>query len=99
MNFRILIVINLFSYFLIKADCSDLSYEDCLYWSGFCVWDEESGTCQDVDGGGGDNDINYGPFQFEFLTESDSIRQSTLYNGTLLYYPQKRTLLFPVLYL
>ena len=43
MNFRILIVINLFSYFLIKADCSDLSYEDCLYWSGFCVWDEESG--------------------------------------------------------
>ena len=56
MNFRILIVINLFSYFLIKADCSDLSYEDCLYWSGFCVWDEESGICQDVDGGGGDND-------------------------------------------
>ena len=87
MNFRILIVINLFSYFLIKADCSDLSYEDCLYWSGFCVWDEESGICQDVDGGGGDNDINYGPFQFEFLTESDGIRQSTLYNGTLLHYP------------
>ena len=43
--------------------------------------------CQDVGGGGGGNDINYGPFQFEFLTESDGIRQSSLYNGTLLYYP------------
>ena len=87
MLFRFLLVANLLSYFVIKADCSDLSYEDCIYWSEYCVWDEESGMCQDVGGGGGGNDINYGPFQFEFLTESDGIRQSSLYNGTLLYYP------------
>ncbi len=87
MLFRFLLVANLLSYFVIKADCSDLSYEDCIYWSEYCEWDEESGMCQDVGGGGGGNDINYGPFQFEFLTESDGIRQSSLYNGTLLYYP------------
>ena len=86
MNFRVLIVINLLSYFLIKADYSDLSYEDCI-GLGFAYGMKNQVCVKMLMGEVEDNDINYGPFQFEFLTESDGIRQSTLYNGTLLYYP------------
>jgi len=83
---RLLFIIPIFILSILYADCSDLTYEECLYWSGYCEWNEDLEVCQDI-GGGGDNDIEYGPYQFEFLTESDGIRQSSLYNGTLLYYP------------
>ena len=86
MPFHLLIIINVFSYYVLKADCSDLTYEECIYWSGYCEWNEETGLCQDV-GGGGDGDIEFGPYQFDYLTEADGIRESDLYNGTLLYYP------------
>ena len=32
----------------IHADCSDLDYDDCLYWSGFCEWNESTNACQDA---------------------------------------------------
>ncbi|MFL3014605.1 MAG: hypothetical protein ACJZ2B_02270 [Candidatus Neomarinimicrobiota bacterium] len=35
------------------ADCSDLGYDDCLYWSGYCEWNEETSVCQDAGGGAG----------------------------------------------
>ena len=63
----------------VKADCSDLDYDDCLYWSGYCEWNESTNACQDAGAVGGDN--------YEVLTEADGIRQSTLYNGAYLYYP------------
>ena len=84
MSFRLLIIFNIFSYYLLEADCSDLTYEECIYWSGYCEWNEETGLCQDVGGGGG---IEFGPYQFEYLTEADGIRETDLYNGALLYYP------------
>ena len=88
MTFRFLIIINVFSYYVLQADCSDLTYEECIYWSGYCEWNEETGLCQNLAGGGGDDDdIQFGPYQFDYLTEADSIRQSDLYNRTLLYYP------------
>jgi len=79
-----LIIICFYVFPILHADCSDLDYEDCIYWSGYCEWNDDLEECQDVDGGG---DIEYGPYQFEFLTEDNGIRQSSLYNGTLLYYP------------
>jgi len=61
------------------ADCSDLDYNDCLYWAGYCEWNEETNACQDAGAVGGDD--------YEVLTEADGISQSTLYNGAFLYYP------------
>ena len=87
MIFRFLIIVNVFSYYVLKADCSDLTYEECIYWSGYCEWNEDTGLCQNLAGGGGDDDIQFGPYQFDYLTEADSIRGSELYNGTLLYFP------------
>ena len=87
MPFRLLIIFNIFSYYVLEADCSDLTYEECIYWSGYCEWNEETGLCQDVDGGGDGGDIEFGPYQFEYLTEADGIRETDLYNGALLYYP------------
>lgn len=70
-------------YNILSADCSDLDYDDCLYWSGYCEWNDDTNMCEDA---GGD-DVTYGPYVYDYLTESDGIRVSTLYNGTLLYYP------------
>ena len=67
------------------ADCSDLGYDDCIYWSGYCEWNEETNVCQDAGGGAG-GDGNY-----DVLTEADGIRPSDLYNGALLYYPTDGT--------
>ena len=67
------------------ADCSDLDSTQCLEWATYCEWNEDIGECQEIGGGGGGN--NDGPYEYEYLTEEDGIRQSTLYNGTLLYYP------------
>ena len=39
----------------LSADCSDLDYNDCLYWAGYCEWNEESNTCQDAGAVGGDD--------------------------------------------
>ena len=69
----------------LNADCSDLDSTQCLEWATYCEWNEDIGECQEIGGGGGGN--NDGPYGYEYLTEEDGIRQSTLYNGTLLYYP------------
>ena len=83
---RLIFIIHFFILSTLYAECSDLTYEECIYWSGYCEWNEESGQCQNAGGGGG-GDIEYGPYLFEYLTEADGIRESSFYNGTLLYYP------------
>ena len=70
-----------FSYFQELYDCSDLSYEDCLYWSGFNVLDEESVSAK----------MLMGEVEIMILitvlfnlncVESDKVQgKSTLYNG------------------
>ena len=67
------------------ADCTDLDSLQCLDYSEYCVWNEEQNQCQEI--GGGNGNIEFGPYQYSFLTESDGIRVSTNYNGALLYYP------------
>ena len=68
----------------ICADCSDLDYSDCLYWSSDCEWNEDTETCQYI--GGGD-DIEYGPYEFTSISESDGMRDGPLYFDAELYFP------------
>jgi len=86
-----LIILLIFLNGFLFAECYDLtSQAECEYWTGFCEWNEEANQCEEIGGGGGGGDgegINYGPYQYQYLTESDGIRLSTLYDGTLLYYP------------
>ncbi len=80
MNFIIKSIICLLLFLSsVFADCSDLDYNDCLYWAGYCEWNEETNACQDAGAVGGDN--------YDVLSEDDGISQSTLYNGAFLYYP------------
>ena len=40
----------------IYADCSDLDFNDCIYWSAYCEWNDEASVCQDIgDNEGGEN--------------------------------------------
>jgi len=66
------------------ADCSDLDYSDCLYWSSDCEWNDETETCQYIGGGG---EIEYGPYEFTSISQSDGMRDGSLYQDTELYFP------------
>ena len=68
----------------IFADCSDLDYSDCLYWSSDCEWNEETETCEYIGGGG---EIEYGPYEFASISQSDGMRDGSLYQDTELYFP------------
>ncbi|MDC0383245.1 T9SS type A sorting domain-containing protein [Candidatus Marinimicrobia bacterium] len=68
------------------AECSDLNYSECSEYPEYCEWNDESEVCQDIGGGGGSND-NYGPYEFTYLTESEGIQSSDLYNDATIYYP------------
>ena len=67
------------------AECSDLDYTDCIYWSTFCEWNDISGQCQDIGGGtGGETD---GPYEYASISESDGLRNGPEYKDGVLYYP------------
>ena len=77
-----------FSFFFInflQAECSDLSYEECIYWSGYCEWNEEAEECQEIGGGGGDTE--YGPYEYFSISQSDGMRDGPEYSDATLYYP------------
>ena len=69
----------------IYAECSDLNYTDCIYWSEYCDWNDETEQCQDIDGN--DYDNNYGPFQFSSFNESDGLISSDNYLAATVFYP------------
>ena len=71
-------ILFILSFRILNADCSDLSYEECLTWSDFCEWNEETELCQEIGGGGGDN-IVYGPYQFTSINESNGLRNGPDY--------------------
>jgi len=81
---KILILNILISTFLF-AECSDLNYSDCLYWSSFCEWNEDTGQCQEIGGGGGGS--TDGPYEYSSITESDGLRNGPDYKDGVLYYP------------
>ena len=30
---------------ILWAECSDLEYADCIYWSAYCEWDDDNQEC------------------------------------------------------
>ena len=36
------------------AECSDLDSLECSQWAEFCVWNQETNQCEEINGGGGD---------------------------------------------
>ena len=79
-----LIIITLFFQF-IYATCSDLNYNDCLYWSSFCEWNNFENQCQDITDG--DSNTNYGPFEFSSFNESNGLITSENYLSATVFYP------------
>jgi pimeloyl-ACP methyl ester carboxylesterase len=69
----------------LKAECSDLDSIECVQWSEYCEWNEETGECTEIGGGGGGSEL--GPYQIAYLTEADGIRNGPNYNDGRLYYP------------
>ena len=67
------------------ADCSDLNQSECVYYSDYCEWNDDTNQCGDIGGGGGNTD--YGPYAFDFITQSDGMQDSPLYADATLYYP------------
>lgn len=70
----------------IFSECSDLSYDECLYWSEFCDWDEDTGQCDEPGGGGGDGEAD-GPYAYQMITESDGLRNGPDYLDGRIYFP------------
>ena len=35
----------------LKAECSDLDSNECVQWSQYCEWDEDTDQCTDLGGG------------------------------------------------
>ena len=66
------------------AECSDLDSLECSQWAEYCEWNEETGQCQEIGGGG---DTQYGPYQFSSINESNGLRNGPDYTDGVLYYP------------
>ena len=81
-NFLIISLFFLFNY--IHADCSDLDSTECIQWEEYCEWNDDADECQDI---GGDGDIEFGPYEFLFITQSDGMRDGPEYAAATLYYP------------
>ena len=71
----------------IYAECYELDYSDCLYWSAYCEWNDEAGQCQDIGGGDGDGGSADGPYQYVSISESDGLRNGPDYRDGVVYYP------------
>lgn len=67
----------------IHAECSDLNQVDCLIYSQYCTWNEETNTCEDNSGGGNAD----GPYEFGTITESQGLRNGPDYRDGVVYYP------------
>ena len=74
-------------YNFIYAECYELNQADCLYWSYYCEWNEETNQCQEIGGGGGGGGEADGPYDYQIITESDGLRNGPDYLDGRLYYP------------
>ena len=76
----------------IYAECYELSQADCLYWSQYCEWNDETGGCEDIGGGGtsgggtGGGSAD-GPYEYATITESQGLRNGPDYLDGVVYYP------------
>ena len=74
----------------IFAECYELNYSDCIYWSSYCQWNDESNQCEEIGGGTGGGTgggSEYGPYEFSSITESQGLRNGPDYRDGVLYYP------------
>ena len=71
---------------ILYGECRDWDYSECSNWPEYCEWNDEIDECQDI-GGGGDADLDFGPYQFSYITQSDGMRDGPYYLDTDLYYP------------
>ena len=78
----------------IYAECYELNYSDCLYWSSFCEWNDETGQCQETGGGSGGSGgstggggTSDGPYEYSTITESQGLRNGPDYRDGVVYYP------------
>ena len=85
---KIPILLFMFSANLIFSECYELNEADCLYWSAYCEWNDQTGQCQEIggDGGGGDGSDD-GPYQYATISESDGLRNGLDYRDGVVYYP------------
>ena len=73
---------------MVYAECYELNQSDCLYWSQYCEWNDETNQCQEIGGGGGGGDgSGDGPYQYATITESQGLRNGPDYRDGVLYYP------------
>ena len=82
-----LFILNIILFSSINAECIDLNYSDCLYWSEYCEWNDEIGQCQEIGGGTGGGENADGPYEFSTITESQGLRNGPYYQDGIVYYP------------
>jgi hypothetical protein len=70
----------------IYAECSDLNQTDCLYYSQYCTWSEETNRCDD-NSGVGDGGGGISPYEYVTITESQGLRNGSDYRDGVVYYP------------
>ena len=80
-------ILNIILLSYINAECIDLSYSDCLYWSDYCEWNDDTGQCQEIGGGSGGDGNADGPYEFSTITESQGLRNGPDYRDGVAYYP------------
>ena len=80
---------------LIYAECYELTQSECLYWSQYCEWNDDTSQCQDIGGGGAGGDTGGdtgggsadGPYDYSTITESQGLRNGPDYRDGVVYYP------------
>ena len=80
---------------LIYAECYELTQSECLYWSQYCEWNDDTSQCQDIGGGGAGGDTGVdtgggsadGPYDYSTITESQGLRNGPDYRDGVVYYP------------
>ena len=84
MKYMSILIFILFNF--IYSECYELNQADCLYWSYYCEWNEDTNECQEIGGGGGGGEAD-GPYDYQIITESDGLRNGPDYLDGRLYYP------------
>ena len=85
---KFLLLSNFILFNFLNAECSDLDYSTCLAYPQYCEWNDDTGLCQEIGGGGGTGggDAN-GPYQYSSISESQGLRNGPDYRDGVVYYP------------
>ena len=84
---KFVLTIFLLSSSILNGECSDLNQSECSEYPTYCEWNEQNQGCQDIGGGGGNGDLEYGPYQFSSISQSDGMRDGLHYADADLFYP------------